>query len=275
MAEPPKPSAKIDALKQFAQQPMNRICADCGDTGESMKRTWISTNLGIFLCINCAGIHRSLGTHISTILCLELDSWNDPDQIDHILKIGNKLANECWLSSNPKIRSIDLKTIRGDSVLTKLYIEAKYTGVDFQVPLKHKSPKPPPAKMRASGASRVSAGILRIGLLKGVDLLAVDYNGSSDPYVKFEHSGKVAKSKILKKTLNPEWNQTIMMNIEETNRESGWVSISCWDHNKYAPDVVLGQTKVEIVYFMDELEHFMVLKLDQGELHLNFQFTKL
>jgi hypothetical protein len=46
----------LERLKAFSQTPNNRECADCGDTGESMTRTWVSTNLGVFLCINCAGI---------------------------------------------------------------------------------------------------------------------------------------------------------------------------------------------------------------------------
>jgi len=41
---------------------------------------WSSWNLGVFLCIRCAGIHRNLGVHISRVKSVNLDSWT-PEQI--------------------------------------------------------------------------------------------------------------------------------------------------------------------------------------------------
>lgn len=38
---------------------------------------WASWNLGVFLCIRCAGIHRKLGTHISRVKSVNLDKWTD------------------------------------------------------------------------------------------------------------------------------------------------------------------------------------------------------
>ena len=42
---------------------------------------WASWNLGIFMCIRCAGIHRNLGVHISRVKSVNLDSWT-PEQIE-------------------------------------------------------------------------------------------------------------------------------------------------------------------------------------------------
>lgn len=36
--------------------------------------TWLSTNFGIIVCIECSGIHRDLGVHISRIQSLTLDN---------------------------------------------------------------------------------------------------------------------------------------------------------------------------------------------------------
>ena len=50
------------------------VCADClaPDPG------WASTNLGVLLCTQCAGCHRSLGPHISRVRSCSLDSWPPP-----------------------------------------------------------------------------------------------------------------------------------------------------------------------------------------------------
>ena len=73
--------------------PENKVCADCGAKNPS----WASTNLGVFLCINCSGIHRSLGTSISKIKSIKLDRWSSRD-IKLLSSIGNKKANEYWLA---------------------------------------------------------------------------------------------------------------------------------------------------------------------------------
>ena len=54
----------------------NKYCVDCDSKGPR----WASWNLGIFLCIRCAGIHRNLGVHISRVKSVNLDSWT-PHQV--------------------------------------------------------------------------------------------------------------------------------------------------------------------------------------------------
>ena len=50
----------------------NAICADC----HAPNPQWASTNLGVLLCVECAGCHRALGPHISQVRSLTLDSWD-------------------------------------------------------------------------------------------------------------------------------------------------------------------------------------------------------
>ncbi|KAF9692344.1 hypothetical protein EKO04_009472 [Ascochyta lentis] len=72
----------------------NRVCADC--SSES-KADWVSINLGIVICIECSGIHRSLGTHITKVRSLTLDVNSfTPDIIDILLRIGNRVSNMIW-----------------------------------------------------------------------------------------------------------------------------------------------------------------------------------
>lgn len=55
---------------------LRRICVSFFLAGPR----WASWNLGIFLCIRCAGIHRNLGVHISKVKSVNLDTWT-PEQV--------------------------------------------------------------------------------------------------------------------------------------------------------------------------------------------------
>ena len=57
--------------KEIQGRPGNDFCADCNAT----KPEWASLNLGCLLCINCSGVHRNLGAHISKVRSLGLDAW--------------------------------------------------------------------------------------------------------------------------------------------------------------------------------------------------------
>lgn len=56
---------------------------------------WASWNLGVFICIRCSGIHRGMGTHISRVKSVDLDSWTD-EQLQSVLRWGNARANKYW-----------------------------------------------------------------------------------------------------------------------------------------------------------------------------------
>jgi hypothetical protein len=47
------------------------VCADCNDEDP----TWASINLGILICVECSGVHRSLGSHVSKVRSCMLDKW--------------------------------------------------------------------------------------------------------------------------------------------------------------------------------------------------------
>jgi Arf-GAP with SH3 domain, ANK repeat and PH domain-containing protein len=72
----------------------NLWCADCGS---GSKVEWVSINLAIILCIECSGIHRSLGTHISKVRSLTLDITSfTPDIVELLLLVGNRVSNMVW-----------------------------------------------------------------------------------------------------------------------------------------------------------------------------------
>ncbi|XP_028405918.1 arf-GAP with SH3 domain, ANK repeat and PH domain-containing protein 2-like isoform X2 [Dendronephthya gigantea] len=69
--------------------PGNDICADC----DAVDPTWLSTNLGVLTCIECSGIHREMGVHVSRVRSLTLDNLGTAELL--IAKaIGNGGFNE-------------------------------------------------------------------------------------------------------------------------------------------------------------------------------------
>ncbi|KAG2227925.1 hypothetical protein INT45_011948, partial [Circinella minor] len=71
----------------------NTKCADCG----SNNPEWCSLNLGILLCIECSGIHRSLGSHLSKVRSLMLDKTSyTPEVVNILLALGNAQSNAIW-----------------------------------------------------------------------------------------------------------------------------------------------------------------------------------
>ncbi|PKK79736.1 Arf GTPase activating protein, partial [Rhizophagus irregularis] len=81
--------AKI--LKTCLDRPENKYCADC----KKKDPRWASWNLGIFVCITCSGTHRSMGTHISRVKSVDLDTWT-PEQVENMVLWGNTKANLYW-----------------------------------------------------------------------------------------------------------------------------------------------------------------------------------
>lgn len=101
------PSKLLDVVRDADQG--NCWCADCGS---GAKVEWVSINLGIVLCIECSGIHRSLGTHISKIrsLTLDVNSFTN-DIVELLLLIGNRVSNMVWESKlDPALKPISSST---------------------------------------------------------------------------------------------------------------------------------------------------------------------
>ncbi|XP_050371754.1 ADP-ribosylation factor GTPase-activating protein AGD5 [Argentina anserina] len=99
-------------LEGLLKLPENRECADCKAKGPR----WASVNLGIFVCMQCSGIHRSLGVHISKVRSATLDTWL-PEQVAFIQSMGNEKANSYWEAELPP---------NYDRVGIENFIRAKY-----------------------------------------------------------------------------------------------------------------------------------------------------
>ncbi|KAG7492864.1 hypothetical protein MATL_G00018690 [Megalops atlanticus] len=83
-------------LSKMLREEDNKYCADC----EAKGPRWASWNLGVFICIRCAGIHRNLGVHISRVKSVNLDQWT-PEQIQSVQEMGNTRARQLYEANLP------------------------------------------------------------------------------------------------------------------------------------------------------------------------------
>ncbi|XP_038594023.1 stromal membrane-associated protein 1-like [Micropterus salmoides] len=84
-------------LSKLLREDDNKYCADC----EAKGPRWASWNLGVFMCIRCAGIHRNLGVHISRVKSVNLDQWT-PEQIQSMVDMGNSRARKLYEAHLPE-----------------------------------------------------------------------------------------------------------------------------------------------------------------------------
>ncbi|XP_073658417.1 multiple C2 and transmembrane domain-containing protein 1 isoform X17 [Tursiops truncatus] len=109
-------------------------------------------------------------------------------------------------------------------------------------------------------------GIVSITLIEGRDLKAMDSNGLSDPYVKFRLGHQKYKSKIMPKTLNPQWREQFDFHLYE--ERGGIIDITAWDRDAGKRDDFIGRCQIDLSALSREQTHKLVLQLEEGEGHL-------
>lgn len=103
-------------IESLLKQDDNKYCVDCDAKGPR----WASWNIGVFLCIRCAGIHRNLGVHISKVKSVNLDAWT-PQHVAYVQRMGNRRAREIYEANLPE----DFRRPQTDTTLES-FIRAKY-----------------------------------------------------------------------------------------------------------------------------------------------------
>ncbi|KAK3561999.1 hypothetical protein QTP86_023355, partial [Hemibagrus guttatus] len=113
------------ALQKVMAIAGNSICCDCGQ----LDPKWASINLGITLCIQCSGIHRSLGVHFSKVRSLTLDTW-EPELLKLMCELGNSVINRIYEARREELgaRKPQPGVSRQD---VESYIRAKYVDRRF------------------------------------------------------------------------------------------------------------------------------------------------
>ncbi|KAF0042044.1 hypothetical protein F2P81_005576 [Scophthalmus maximus] len=124
--EPKERSLKGEsALQKVLAIQGNACCCDCGQPDPR----WASINLGITLCIQCSGIHRSLGVHFSKVRSLTLDTW-EPELLKLMCELGNGEINQIYEARREELGA--RKPQPGDPRHeVEAYIKAKYVDRRF------------------------------------------------------------------------------------------------------------------------------------------------
>ncbi|XP_029938799.1 arf-GAP with coiled-coil, ANK repeat and PH domain-containing protein 2 isoform X5 [Salarias fasciatus] len=172
--EPKERSLKGEsALQKVLVIPGNACCCDCGQPDPR----WASINLGITLCIQCSGIHRSLGVHFSKVRSLTLDTW-EPELLKLMCELGNKVINQIYEARreelgarkpNPgdprheveayiKAKYVDRRFVRrpSDEELRNKVISLSKQEKRLSSSIEHLPPRPPPPTPKLRPGSNVS-----------------------------------------------------------------------------------------------------------------------
>ncbi|XP_054042251.1 multiple C2 and transmembrane domain-containing protein 1 isoform X4 [Rissa tridactyla] len=111
--------------------------------------------------------------------------------------------------------------------------------------------------------SQLWRGIVSITLIEGRELKAMDANGLSDPYVKFRLGHQKYKSKIMPKTLNPQWREQFDFHLYE--ERGGIIDITVWDKDAGKRDDFIGRCQVDLSNLSKEHTHKLEMPLEEGE----------
>lgn len=115
----------------YAYDDKNKECADCGKENPD----WVSINIGSIICIECSGIHRSLGSHVSKVRSLKMDKIKKEIQT-FLLSIGNSLVNRIFegnLGNIENDQKITKPTSKSSEDEKRNFIKMKYVNKLFMI----------------------------------------------------------------------------------------------------------------------------------------------
>ncbi|KAL1167156.1 hypothetical protein V6Z11_A06G247000 [Gossypium hirsutum] len=228
-------SAANGRLKNLMNQTDNRICADCG----ARDPKWASANIGVFICLKCCGVHRSLGARISKVLSVQLDEWSDED-IDAMIEVGgNSSANAIYEAYIPEGYSKPgpdsthderSRFIRKSSASIQSSFSTKILD-SFRI----KSSKEPETVVEY-------IGLLKVKVIKGINLAIRDMM-TSDPYVVLTLGKQTIQTAVIKSNLNPVWNVELMLSVPQN---FGPVKLQVYDYDTFSADDIMGEAEIDI-----------------------------
>ncbi|KAL4313215.1 hypothetical protein GQ457_01G036980 [Hibiscus cannabinus] len=93
-------------------------------------------------------------------------------------------------------------------------------------------------------------GLLRIHVHRGVNLAIRDVV-SSDPYVVIRMGHQKLKTRVIKKNINPEWNDDLTLSIADPTLP---VKLAVYDRDTFSLDDKMGDAEFEIGPFLNAVK---------------------
>ncbi|CAM0885104.1 unnamed protein product [Alopecurus aequalis] len=257
-------TARLDRL---LSQPANKCCADCG----APDPKWVSLTFGVFICIKCSGAHRSLGVHISKVVSVKLDEWTD-DQVDYLTDSGGNVAvnttYEAFLGNYTKPRQDCSSDDRNDFIRRKYEFQQFLSnqqlscasqngkhhyqqqhsssnryglGHAFRNSWRRKEDHKPAKKSVEVGMVEF-VGLIKVNIIRGTNLAIRDVM-SSDPYVILNLGHQSMKTKVIKSSLNPVWNERLLLSIPDP---VPLLKLQVYDKDTFTTDDRMGEAEINI-----------------------------
>lgn len=246
-----RPASGRRRLKDLLLQSDNRCCADCN----APDPKWASANIGVFICLKCCGVHRSLGTHISKVLSVTLDDWSE-DEVEAMIEVGgNASANSIYEAYFPEGYTKPGPDASHEQ--RAKFIRSKYELQEFLKPslrivsgkssLGSSSAKSFMDSFKSSSTQRLEGmvefiGLLKVKVIKGTNLAIRDIK-TSDPYVVLSLGQQTVQTAVVKSNLNPVWNEEHMLSVPE---EYGQLKLKVYDHDTFSADDIMGEADIDL-----------------------------